>query len=940
MAQDERLREALLELEVLRKREAASLRDTNALLNVSEEISQASDFSTAYAALFSHLQTYLNADAIARTALVGDSQYVQIDRSNDASLLNCEVPLVIKGKKSRNIVKLSGVPTWQRAANETLSRFESLLILPVEFADSDIQYILAFSKKQAAFQNAQVGTANRMCDLAAQTIKSLALRERNQLLAAVIDGSSSGFSIADARIKEKPLIFVNAAFEDVTGYSAEEAIGENCRFLNAEPEGSKERLRLAKSVRENTGGQFLVKNKRKDGSMFWNSLTLYPVKDEAGQVQHLVATQTDATTEVEARAQQDKMRRQMDDALTHMVDAFAFFDNELRVAYANDAAKDYFPAPGFEWTEGTTFQENWNAYLGQLPKSLMPAEETFLAPDLKRMARSEKAQEFALPNGRMVLARTSETGEGGIVMSLTDVTPIKTVERLLQQRVAAIEKSPDGMGITDKAGRMTYVNAALQDLLLPQGGALVGRKWDVFYKSVVGKSVTDAFRREVEVNGLAEAQWAVNREGVGQVHHDITLTTTNTGEQILIVRDVTTQIQAQRRRRELNEQLQQAKQREALSELAAGLAHDFNNLLSAINGSAALIALDAQKGSKTITHAERITAAGTQAAKLINRLLDLGGTADDQGEFDLNLATQASQDLIRGNLPPNIDFSLDTTSEPLTVFGSPTEASQILINLVLNAADAMAGVEGKITVNTSFEIVDRARPMSVGELRAGHYAILSVTDTAGGIPDDVMPRIFDHAFSTKGAKGTGVGLAMVSTIMTRLRGAIQVSTNTDGPEPGTTFNIFWPVDSQDPKTQEDISSDQQRLDDKLILLVDDEEHVTEVLRSYFERLGAEVSALNDPELALEVILDDPDDWDCIVTDYDMGTMNGGDLIEKVREETDALPIFVVTALSRRLSDPRVTEETVQGVFAKPVNMRLLSQEIAAAIDANGQKEDV
>ncbi|MEM9270026.1 MAG: response regulator [Pseudomonadota bacterium] len=116
-----------------------------------------------------------------------------------------------------------------------------------------------------------------------------------------------------------------------------------------------------------------------------------------------------------------------------------------------------------------------------------------------------------------------------------------------------------------------------------------------------------------------------------------------------------------------------------------------------------------------------------------------------------------------------------------------------------------------------------------------------------------------------------------------------------------------------------------------ILVVDDEQEVARVIQTYLERLGAEVAVSHEAELAIEAVEDDPRAWAAVITDYDMPGMNGGDLTQRVRKAAPELPIFLVTALARRLTDPRVAGDRVQGVFAKPVDLARLASSVASAV---------
>ena len=385
---------------------------------------------------------------------------------------------------------------------------------------------------------------------------------------------------------------------------------------------------------------------------------------------------------------------------------------------------------------------------------------------------------------------------------------------------------------------------------------------------------------------------------------------------------------ARSERARLVEQLQAAQRQEAIGQLAAGVAHDFNNVLSAITGSAALIDADLAAGRPVDGHVDRILQAGVQAQGLIKRLLDFGARRSTRTETDLGGAVVEAADLLRAGVPQRIDLKLETPDQPITASADATDLIQIILNLGINARDAIGDEVGEIGVRLAMmdELPRRTQVGAVAKDKA--YAVISVSDTGAGMSEEQSESIFRAYYSTKGDKGTGLGLSVVSTIVRGLDGAIQV---TSEPGKGTEFQVFYPIEEgkQTAKARKIGGDGPADLSGRLILICDDNLGVAETHAALLESAGAETAVVDDPRDALEALTDDPEAWDALLTDFDMPEMNGGELAKAVRAARPDLPIVLCTAydLHRRSS------ATFDAELEKPAEPRALILTLAAAIKA-------
>ncbi|MEM9435657.1 MAG: PAS domain-containing protein [Pseudomonadota bacterium] len=912
MAEDERLREALLELQMLRDREARALNETKTLLECLEAYTSARIPGDALASVFMSLRQKIGSMMSLILARVPDGARVVASDVSSAIDARVDAPFDIFAR-ARSISDIADLGRWSGPIDPALHGGAIFTNI------NDDMVFATVRDRPDRFRKGDLDLVERLSGLAGQALKNREIATENELLAATISGSSSGFAISDASRTDQPLIYVNKAFETLSGYSAEDVIGQNCRFLTAEAEDAPERVRLRQAVAEKSGGKFLLKNRRKSGELFWNELTLYPVRSANGRVRNLVATQTDVTARVRAAEERDLVRARMERALTATEDAFLVLEPDGRVAFANAAVPHLFPAPDFDWEVGTAFADNWAAYIADCAD--LPGRVTRLVreADLDTLAKVPSGQETDLPDGRSVLLRAARLDDGGLVLSATDITAMKSAQRLLSQRLAAIEAAPDGIAVTDEAGRIVYLNSAAGALLgFERSSSGLGKRWHVRYQQRVAAGAESGFEVTLDRIDCDRAQT-----------HEITGSPLEGGGSVLVIRDVTESLETEAREAEMMRELSRLQRQEAIAQLTAGIAHDFNNLLSAINGSATLIGLSEDFPYTARPHLDRISAAGAQSAKLISRLLDVGKSSEAEGVFDLSSVLKALPDLLGSNLPQGVSFTTKSDTATLVLRGMSGTLSQILVNLVLNARDAIGEGPGDISLHASECVGSDADTLAFGALKPGaRYARLVLADTGAGMTAEVAANAFRPFFTTKGRQGTGLGLATAALQIQSIGGAIALESRAGE---GTTFTVYWPLAITGPKSMPLDGETPRDLNGVTVIVVDDDPNVAAVIAAYLEAQGVEVAICEDPRDALEAVSEDPESWSAVITDYDMPSMNGGALAEAIRSKAADLPILVVTALAQRLSDPRLTQGQAAGIFSKPVDLEALSHALAAAV---------
>jgi signal transduction histidine kinase/CheY-like chemotaxis protein len=390
------------------------------------------------------------------------------------------------------------------------------------------------------------------------------------------------------------------------------------------------------------------------------------------------------------------------------------------------------------------------------------------------------------------------------------------------------------------------------------------------------------------------------------------------------VKDVSDKVRADEERRRLEAQLKQAEKMQAVGHLAGGIAHDFNNILGAILGYGELAQRKADGDQRR--YLDTIMDAGNRGKALVNQILSYS-RAEGSEKVPVIVAAVAQEacDLVRGSSPKAIEVDFSTTSNDAAVMGDPTRMHQLLMNLSTNAIHAMED-GGRLEVKVESERFDAPRKVRSGEVPPGDYVRITVADTGHGIAPEVIDRIFEPFFTTKPAgRGTGLGLALVHSVVTEHQGYIDVASELGR---GTAFTVWIPRvegayagEAQAPEMP--MGSGQS------VLVVDDEPEVLAALEEMLASLGYEPVGFRDSREALEAARADPRRFEAVVSDEVMPQLTGTQLAVELRKLNPTLPILIASGYGGAGFETRALSAGVNRVIKKPYRM----SEIAEILDS-------
>ncbi|MBI3832516.1 MAG: PAS domain S-box protein [Planctomycetes bacterium] len=386
-------------------------------------------------------------------------------------------------------------------------------------------------------------------------------------------------------------------------------------------------------------------------------------------------------------------------------------------------------------------------------------------------------------------------------------------------------------------------------------------------------------------------------------------------------------------RRRLEEQLRQSQKMDAVGRLAGGVAHDFNNLLTIISGYSQILLQSKAADPKALEKIKAISDAAGRAATLTRQLLGFSRQSILQPKIlDLNAVVADTGKMLRRLIGEAVRFTTVLTPNLSKVKVDPGQLDQVLMNLAVNARDAMMPQGGQLTVETGNVLLDGHFTSTHLKAKLGPHVMLAVSDTGCGMKKEVLSRIFEPFYTTKGVgKGTGLGLSMVLGIVEQSGGCIHVYSE---PGLGTTFKIFFPAVADEAAQEAAAPAISNLQGTETILLVEDEESVRALTTMSLQSLGYKVLVAVDGKDALSVARAQGDTIDLVVTDVVMPNLGGPEMAAQLKPQ---FPRMKVLYMSGYTDDAVVRHGLLQDTLAllqKPYTPISLAQKVRQVLDTN------
>jgi PAS domain S-box-containing protein len=612
-----------------------------------------------------------------------------------------------------------------------------------------------------------------------------------------------------------------------------------------------------------------------------------------------------------------------------------------------------------------TFINNRLAHIFEVDRESLtgrPWEELFSDPavhtrlryhmnERRTGVRETRRLEFsvATPNGVSALLECSARGlyaagdphqQGRFIGTygvLQDVSEVARARRALQQSEskfhALFMESPDAVFISRlDDGQVIEGNALFgewQHLASTQAAATDHFLWP---SPAARNEFVAALHRSPEHLGLSVER---NLSGTAR-YFEINARLIDLEDQpcmLATVRDRSRERQAELQQLELQSQLQQAGKMEALGQLAGGIAHDFNNILASIIGYAELVLTSRHRleESKLNDYLREVVTAGHRARDLISQMLTFTrATRGEPRPVDLADALAAVSRMLRAAIPSTIRITTQVESDLPSVILDPVQFQQVVMNLMINARDAITGT-GEITLQVGHS-TDTAPCQICGEHLSGRHIVVAVRDTGHGISPQDLQRIFDMYFTTRApGKGTGIGLWLVDGMVHAAGGHLTIDTE---PGKGSQFTVHLPFE----RAPAPLETPRSLIGDLggRIVVVDDEVSVSSFLGEILRHSGFETVVFNESPKALDYLVMHLDDIALLVTDLAMPMLSGMDLAQFVKGRNPELPVIAITGFRQTHDMRRLQEIGVDHLLAKPFGIEDLLEVVRSATGRSNQ----
>jgi PAS domain S-box-containing protein len=762
-------------------------------------------------------------------------------------------------------------------------------------------------------------------ELSASNQKLLRSRESLKLFRTLIDHSNDAIQVVDPTTGR--FLDINETACRRLGYSREEMLSMSLPDIVATGSGVFSMPTILEAIQKTGFRMAEGRHRRKDGSTF-------PVEINVRYIQldrdYLVAVVRDITQRKQAEHEQQRVNRLMHLLLESAGEGIYGMDTEGRCTFINRVGAGML---GYQSEELLGRNMHDLAHHHRKDGSVYPVEECpiFRASQSSAHCWIDKEVFWRADGSFFPIAYSSspiiENGTTtGAVVTFSDITERKRAEEQIAAQAALLDKARDAILVRDLDGKILFWNK----------GAELVYGWT--RDEALGQNVAELYyadsKKFKEVNRLviSQGEWQGEIQHVTKARRGITIEARWT-----LIRDdeghpksvlaINTDITE---KKQIEAQLMRAQRMESIGTLAGGIAHDLNNILSPILMSIDILKLSENEQSAKIL--DTIEVSAKRGADIVRQVLSFArGLEGERVEVQPRHLLKDIESIIKDTFPKNIRLEIPLSGDSWTILGDSTQLHQVLLNLCVNARDAMPrGGILSITVENA-ELDEHYAAMNI-QARPGRYVTISVTDSGTGMPLKLLDKIFEPFFTTKDiGKGTGLGLSTVIAITKSHNGFVNVYSEMGR---GTTFTVYLPAQEPSVEAKRDLAEliSLPRGNGETILVVDDESSILTITGQTLEAFGYRTLIAHDGAEAVAIYAQKQNEIAAVLTDMAMPVMDGSATIRALQRVNPTVKIIAASGLQTDHHEAQPPEDTIKYSLKKPYTAGTLLKTLRAILD--------
>ncbi len=753
----------------------------------------------------------------------------------------------------------------------------------------------------------------------------------NNLQLAAVDAAANAIIITD---KNGTVLWANSAFERLSGYTREEAKGQNPRMLRSGRHSAEYYQQLWSTIVSGSVWRGEITNRRKDGSLYTERMTITPIRISGAEVSHFIAVNEDITESklLDAALSESDQRFRM--AFEKGPLGIVFVDPEYRLINMNAAfcAMLRYTVPELRGKSLAELTHPKDAARDkEITCSIMKGEIPARTWEKRYIKKTGEVVSVEVTSTAIMDAQGKPVYGMGIIQDISKRKASENAVRHAEEKYRQIfREAIMGVFQTTSDGRFVVANPELLRILG------YGSLWELTENVTnIGVQLYVDPKRCIEFQRLIDSQGFVRgfecelyRKDRSRIWASMTakLAHNESGATVYegMLEDITEP-------KLLREQLREAQKLEAVGQLAGGVAHDFNNALGVIIGYSELLQERLSATDPLLRYVAGITKEVQKAASLTQQLLTFSRKQVIQPvPLDLNTTVANIEKMLCRVIGEDVRLRTVLESPLELIFADPGQIEQVIINLAVNARDAMPN-GGELTIKTANFIVKDSDASKLTD-KPKAYVSLTVKDTGCGIPSDIKPHIFEPFFTTKPpGKGTGLGLATVYGVVQQSGGFISVESE---PGKGTTFTILFPrIRVSELPLPGEISASTKRISGtETILLVEDEPGLREVFIEALAGKGYTVFDAENGERALELANVHEGPLHLVITDVVMPGISGPKLVGELLASRPELKVLYISGHTRDLIAGHGMLHDSAALLRKPFTPEFLLGQIRSILD--------